>query len=144
MRWMWETTRHFFPLTGGCSEGLGAFWFFFKQQHIPSTISVRIMNTAQHYNTLEKSYLDIKARVASLFQEKYKYMQTFWESTQPRGGGLSKRLKWKVSGAGRVWYGRSGADCARGWWMQAVLTGDTRGTLFYYHLSVPYIMGILS
>ena len=23
--------RHFFPQTGGCSEGLGAFRFFFKQ-----------------------------------------------------------------------------------------------------------------
>ena len=26
---MWEST--IFPITGGCSEGLGAFWFFFKQ-----------------------------------------------------------------------------------------------------------------
>ena len=25
----------FSPLTGGCSEGLGAFCFFFKQQHSP-------------------------------------------------------------------------------------------------------------
>ena len=24
------TNKHFFPLTGGCSEGLGAFRFFFK------------------------------------------------------------------------------------------------------------------
>ena len=63
--------------------------------YIPSTISVCIMNTAEHCNILEKSYLDIKARVASLFQEKCKYMLTFWESTQSRGGGVSKRLKWK-------------------------------------------------
>ena len=25
---------HFSPLTGGCSEGLGAFWFFFKLHNI--------------------------------------------------------------------------------------------------------------
>ena len=42
--------------------------------YLPSTISVRIMNTAEHYNIFEKSYLDIKARVASLFHEKCKYM----------------------------------------------------------------------
>ena len=35
-RWMWETTSALacFPLTGGCSEGLGAFCFFFKH-HTP-------------------------------------------------------------------------------------------------------------
>ena len=97
-----RNNKTFFPPDWGMLRRSRCVLFFFKQQHIPSTISVRIMNTAQHYNTLEKSYLDIKARVASLFQEKYKYMQTFWESTQPRGGGVSKRLKWKVSGAGRV------------------------------------------
>ena len=26
--------QHFFPLTGGCSEGLGAFRFFFKHRYI--------------------------------------------------------------------------------------------------------------
>ena len=42
IRWMWETTvlaavdppKHFDifpPLTGGCSEGPGVFWFFFKR-----------------------------------------------------------------------------------------------------------------
>ena len=29
--WNDPVRQHFFPLTGGCSEGLGAFRFFFKK-----------------------------------------------------------------------------------------------------------------
>ena len=36
-----RNNKHFFPLTGGCSEGLGAFRFFFKQQHkIPAKFDI--------------------------------------------------------------------------------------------------------
>ena len=58
-----------------------------------------------------------------------------------------KNLWWALteglwSGAGLM---RERWCCARGWWMLAVLTGDSiHGTLFHYYFFVPHIMGILS
>ena len=44
----------FFPLTGGCSEGLGAFRFFFKNTYVPVLLYVQARACMHIYQSTDQ------------------------------------------------------------------------------------------
>ena len=82
-----------FPLTGGCSESLGAFLFFFKTPHYTTRHTSNINSVTLHYTTLHTSNIySVTLHYTTLHTSNIYSVTLHYTTLHPRQliGGLSE------------------------------------------------------